>query len=541
MQILSFSPFGYEGNLVNVEVDLRRGIPAIDIVGLADGAVKESRERMKSAILNSGLTFPPERVLISLSPADLKKEGAAFDLAVALAVLSAKERLDSEDFPTDDFGGEGVVPSSYGKSGSDAEDVLYSVLVMGELELNGNVRPVKAVHAAVSTAYASGIRRCIVPAENADEAREVRSMKVFGTSNLTEAFEALKNPLSFSAYDEVNSIGSDEIPEGAVDVEGVYFPPVESEFAEVYGQAKLVRALQIAAAGGHNLLAFGPPGCGKTLSLQRFPSLVPLLTKEESQSVTRIYSIAALLQPGSKGVRRAPFRQPHQTATIEGMCGGGPKYIPGEISLAHNGALFLDEAAEFKTSVLQMLRVPLETGCVSLSRAGRTTVFPADFQLLMSMNPCPCGNYGSREKLCLCSARAVEQYWKKISAPLLDRMDLRIQVDRQSTGDERSPCPSTEELRTGIARATKAQRKRGKKNAKLTPAEVKEWCVMTSEAKEILDRVAEAEEFSPRAVSSCMKLSRTIADMAGEDEISADSMTQATSFRKAQGAMELLG
>ena len=542
MQILSFSPFGYEGNLVNVEVDLRRGIPAIDIVGLADGAVKESRERMKSAILNSGLTFPPERVLISLSPADLKKEGAAFDLAVALAVLSAKERLDSEDFPSDDFTDDfGTSESAYSKRAEDTQDALYSVLVMGELELNGNVRPVKAVHAAVSTAYDSGIRRCIVPAENADEAREIRSMKVFGTSNLTEAFEALKNPSSFSAYDEVNSIGSDEIPEGAVDVEGVYFPPVESEFAEVYGQAKLVRALQIAAAGGHNLLAFGPPGCGKTLSLQRFPSLVPLLTKEESQSVTRIYSIAALLQPGSKGVRRAPFRQPHQTATIEGMCGGGPKYIPGEISLAHNGALFLDEAAEFKTSVLQMLRVPLETGCVSLSRAGRTTVFPADFQLLMSMNPCPCGNYGSREKLCLCSARAVEQYWKKISAPLLDRMDLRIQVDRQATGDERTPCPSTDELRIGIARATKAQRKRGKKNAKLTPAEVHEWCVMTGEAKEILDRVAETEEFSPRAVSSCMKLSRTIADMAGEDEISADSMAQATSFRKAQGAMELLG
>ena len=540
MQILSFSPFGYEGNLVNVEVDLRRGIPAIDIVGLADGAVKESRERMKSAILNSGLTFPPERVLISLSPADLKKEGAAFDLAVALAVLSAKERLDSEDFPTDDFGGGGVVPS-YGESSSDAEDALYSVLVMGELELNGNVRPVKAVHAAVSTAYNSGIRRCIVPAENADEAREIRAMKVFGTSNLTEAFEALKNPSSFSAYDEVNSTGEDEIPEGAVDVEGVYFPPVESEFAEVYGQDKLVRALQIAAAGGHNLLAFGPPGCGKTLSLQRFPSLVPLLTKEESQSVTRIYSIAALLQPGSKGVHRAPFRQPHQTATIEGMCGGGPKYIPGEISLAHNGALFLDEAAEFKTSVLQMLRVPLETGCVSLSRAGRTTVFPADFQLLMSMNPCPCGNYGSREKLCLCSARAVEQYWKKISAPLLDRMDLRIQVDRQAGSDERTPCPSTDELRTRIACATKAQRKRGKKNAKLTPAEVKEWCIMTGEAKRILDDAAEREEFSPRAVSSCMKVARTIADMAGEEEISADSMAQATSFRKAQGAMELLG
>ena len=542
MQILSFSPFGYEGNLVNVEVDLRRGIPAIDIVGLADGAVKESRERMKSAILNSGLTFPPERVLISLSPADLKKEGAAFDLAVALAVLSAKERLDSEEFPTGDDFASDEGDASYGKSGSDAQDAIYSVLVMGELELNGNVRPVKAVHAAVSTAYASGIRRCIVPAENADEAREIRSMKVFGSSNLTEAFEALKNPLSFSAYDEVNNQSDDEKPEDAVDVEGVFFPKVEHEFADVYGQAKLVRALQIAAAGNHNLLAFGPPGCGKTLSLQRFPSLLPLLTKEESQSVTRIYSIAGLLQPGSKGVRRAPFRQPHQTATIEGMCGGGPKYIPGEISLAHNGALFLDEAAEFKTSVLQMLRVPLETGSVSLSRAGRTTVFPADFQLLMSMNPCPCGNYGSREKLCLCSARAVEQYWKKISAPLLDRIDLRVQVDKKGTREEDDePSVSTEELRVAVSRATKAQRKRGKKNSKLTPSEVKDYCTMTSDAKRLLDDASEREEFSPRAVSSCMKVARTIADMQEEDIITAEAISEAVSFRKAEGAMELLG
>lgn len=519
MRILCFSPFGYEGTVVDVEVGLRRGIPAVDIVGLADGAVKESRERMRSAIISSGFTFPPERVLISLSPADVKKEGAGFDLAVALAVLNEKEC----------------------SGRNSAEETDRPVLVMGELDLNGNVRPVKAVHAAASTAFQLGVRHCIVPAGNEQEAKEIRGMHVFGAESLTEAFAALKSRNCFSSADE----DADMQDTGRADsdeADNVRFPPVEPEyeFSSISGQEHLTRALQIAASGGHSLLVFGPPGCGKTMSLQKLPGLLPFLTKEESQSVTRIFSIAGLLAPGAKGIRTAPFRQPHQTATIEGMCGGGIHCRPGEISLAHNGILFLDEAAEFRTSVLQMLRVPMETGTVTLSRAGRSTVFPADFQLLMSTNPCPCGNFGSAEKLCLCSARSIELYWKKFSAPLLDRIDLRIRTEQAKGGEHVSKSASTAELRKQIAAAVRIQRKRGKKNARLSALETKEFCIMTSEAETELNHAAEKNSLSQRAVSGCLKVARTIADMKEKECIGAEEISEAVRLRIPEGTDGLL-
>ena len=514
MKIFSFSPFGYEGSLVSVEVDLRRGIPAVDIVGLADGAVKESRERMRSAIRNCGFEFPPERVLISLSPADVKKEGAGFDLAVALAVLSAKVE-ESDSFPDAD------------------------ILVMGELELNGKLRPVKGIHAAASTAVCAGIRMCIVPSANGDEAREVCGMKVFGAENLTEAFRVLEKTECFTEKDESGTDSScTSGTDGAITVNGVQFCAMEPEFeySGVNNQAFFIRALQIAAAGGHNLLAFGPPGCGKTLCIQKFPALMPLLTKEESQPVTRIYSIAGLLAPDHPAMRFAPFRQPHQTASIEGICGGGPHCTPGEISLAHNGVLFLDEAAEFKSSILQMLRVPLETGTIKLSRAGRSSVFPARFQLLMAANPCPCGYYGFAEKMCLCSSRSVEQYWKKFSAPFLDRIDIRVQVQRTR---EPSRKVSTEELRAGIANATLIQRKRnGKKNVHLTPPEIAEYCRCSPKAKMVLESASQKYGFSPRAVSGCLKLARTVADMECLQVIDEKSMIEAVSYRSVAGGVE---
>lgn len=523
MQIYSFSPFGYEGALVSVEVDLRRGIPAVDIVGLADGAVKESRERMKAAIKNSGFDFPPERVLISLSPADLRKEGAGFDLAVALAVLHAKERSGRQDAE----GGADPLP----------------VLVMGELELNGRVRPVRGVYAAVNTAYAGGIRLCIVPAENSREAREVAGMQVFGAENLTEAFEAMENGGRFTSA-AAGQPESEPLPSGAEETEGVAFPAVEPgfEFAEIRGQQFLVRGLQIAAAGGHNLLAFGPPGCGKTLALQRFPALLPLLTPEQAQPVTRIYSLAGLLPPGKSAVRTAPFRQPHQTASIEGICGGGSRCAPGEISLAHNGVLFLDEAAEFKTSVLQMLRVPLESGTVTLSRAGRSTVYPAAFQLLMATNPCPCGNFGSDEKICLCSAHSVEQYWRKFSGPLLDRMDIRIHVQSRPDAASQEASRSTKELRIQVARAVAAQRRRqgGRKNARLSPSETAAWCTLPKTAQLLLDEAGRKNGFSPRATAACLKLARTIADMEGKEHIDESSLQEAILYRRTEGGIGIL-
>ncbi len=518
MQIYSFSPFGYEGSLVTVEVDLRRGIPAIDLVGLADGAVKEARERMQAAIRNSGFDFPPERILISLSPADLKKEGAGFDLPIALAVLGAKQETSETENSTGDSA---------------------PILIMGELELSGKVRPVRGVHAAASTAASGGIMRCIVPSANANEAREVPGMKVFGADSLEEAFAALANPEVFTERKSNATSKELEIPENCEIQDGVIFQKIspELEFANINGQHKLIRALQIAAAGGHNLIAIGAPGCGKTLCLQKFPALLPSLTAEEAQPVTRILSLAGLLSPKQSLVQIPPFRMPHQTATIEGICGGGPLCRPGEISLAHNGVLFLDEAAEFRTSVLQMLRVPLESGKITISRAGRSTVFPAAFQLLMATNPCPCGNFGSETKLCLCSMRSVEMYWKKISAPLMDRVDIRVsvtnEIESKSENQDDSKRFSTEFLRHEIAKAVLAQRKRqGKKNAQLTPSEIIEFCKIDPETQEILNKSAEKFNFSPRAIASCLKLARTIADMSGSRTIAASHIKEAVELRK---------
>ncbi|MCQ2587539.1 MAG: YifB family Mg chelatase-like AAA ATPase [Treponema sp.] len=515
MQIYSFSPFGYEGALVTVEVDLRRGIPAVDIVGLADGAVKESKERMQAAIRNSGFDFPPERVLISLSPADLKKEGAGFDLPIALGVLSG-----------------------FAEATGDSGFISEPILVMGELELSGRVRAVKGVHAAVSTAAGCGIMRCIVPAQNAEEAREVSGVQVYGADTLENAFRALKD---FSFYEKLG-FGLDStgyLPEGSEEIEGVWFPKnvSEYEFNNMKGQLKLVRGLQIAAAGGHNLIALGAPGCGKTMAIQKFPGLNPLLTIDEAQSVTRIWSLAGLIKPSEPLIRIPPFRIPHQTATIEGICGGGPNCRPGEISLAHNGVLFLDEAAEFRSSVLQMLRVPLESGSVTLSRAGRSTNYPAQFQLLMAVNPCPCGNFGSRTKLCLCSTKSVEQYWKKFSGPLLDRVDLRIFVENNSETSEsiekRPGLESTLDIRKGIASAVKIQRKRqGIRNAKLSPTEVESFCKLDNETLSLLDASIERYGFSPRAVSSCMKVARTIADIEESENIQSIHMKEAIEYRK---------
>ena len=521
MQIYSFSPFGYEGSLVTVEVDLRRGIPAVDLVGLADSAVKEARERMHAAIRNSGFDFPPERVLISLSPADLRKEGAGFDLPIALGVLYAGKNgamADSEEAST-------VLDR-------DSKFISEDILIMGELELSGKVRPVKGVHAAVSTASMAGIRKCIVPSANATEAREVSGMQVFGADSLSDAFSALQNPEVFTMNKKA-ALAEEDLSDENVDiVEGVTFSKVVAgfEFSEIKGQQKLVRALQIAACGGHNLIAVGAPGCGKTMAIQKMPALMPLLTLEEAQSVTRIYSIAGLLQPNQPLVRVAPFRMPHQTATIEGICGGGVNCRPGEISLSHNGVLFLDEAAEFRSSVLQMLRVPLESGHITLCRAGRSTVFPASFQLVMASNPCPCGNYGSKTKICLCSARSIELYWKKFSGPLLDRVDLRVKIENES---DKTDSVSTAELRKDIARGVKIQRSRqGKKNAYLTPTEILDYCKVSPEIQQFINTSCERYNLSPRAVSSCLKVSRTIADMEGSSEIKMEHIQEAISYRK---------
>lgn len=408
MTIYSYSPFGYEGSLITVEVDLRRGIPATDIVGLADSCVKEERERVQAAIRNSGLEYPSERVLISLSPADLRKEGGGFDLPIALGILQ--------------------------------KNFTESVLVMGELELSGNVRAVRGVHAACATALASGIQYAIVPSANLNEALET-GIKAIGCDTLSYAY-SLPDDLSTRViatteeYDETIS----------------FREPVTESRIEMTEKEML--ALVVASAGRFNMMFFGSPGCGKTILMQYMQYLTPSLTENEARSVKRIYSLAGLSNKDETKVF-PPFRMPHQTASIEGICGGGPNCRPGEITLAHNGVLFLDEAAEFRSSVLQMLRVPMENHTITLSRAGRSTTYPANFQLLLALNPCPCGNYGSSQKICLCSAKSVEMYWRKLGGPLLDRVPIRLHIDPKE--GERKEY-SLAELQSYVKNATEISR-----------------------------------------------------------------------------------
>lgn len=521
--IVSFSPFGFEGSLVGVEVDLRRGIPAVDLVGLADSAVKEARERMRAAIRNSGFDFPKERVLISLSPADLKKEGAGFDLAIALAVLAESNLLGS------------------------SWSFEPNVLVMGELELSGAVRKVRGVHAAVSTAYEQGFRYCIVPKENEVEASFKSGMRVIAVEHLIEAF----NEMSALSLLEKNKSETDAqykdvlgLHEDLSNLKIDFFPVRDEEdFVYVRGLDFLVRGLQIAAAGGHNLMAYGPPGCGKTLALQRFPGLLPKLTHHEALPVTRIYSLAGLLKAEENLIEKRPFRMPHQTASVEGIIGGGPYCHPGEVSLAHNGVLFLDEAAEFRANVLQALRVPLEEGRVSLSRAGRSTSFPARFQLLIAANPCPCGNFGVKNKICLCAPRAVESYWKKFSAPLLDRVDIRIPVFNkiQNIMDSSIQGMSTKDLRKPIQSAFKMQfTRQGKLNASLKAEEIEDFCHIEKALKEKLLVKSSEQDFSSRAIHSVLKLSRTIADMQERETIIEADLDEAIRYRKNEGGLDIL-
>ena len=411
MAIYSFSPFGYEGALVTIEVDLRRGIPATDIVGLADSSVKEERERVQCAIRNSGLEYPSERVLISLSPADLRKEGAGFDLPIALGVLQ--------------------------------KEFTEKVLVMGELELSGSIRPVRGVHAACSTALASGIQYAIVPSACLKEALET-GINAIGCDTLCDAFKIPKDisTMKLESAEEYDDTISFREPD---------------DERRIKMTEKEMLALVIGAAGRFNMMFFGSPGCGKTILMQYMQYLTPSLSNNEARSVMRVQSLAGLPNKNENKVY-PPFRIPHQTASIEGICGGGPNCRPGEITLAHNGVLFLAEAAEFRSSVLQMLRVPLENRTITLSRAGRSTTYPANFQLLLALNPCPCGNCGSSQKICLCSAKSVEMYWRKLGGPLLDRVPIRLHID--PTEGERKEY-SLAELQSYVKKATEESRRLG--------------------------------------------------------------------------------
>ena len=494
-QIYSFTPFGYEGSLVSIETDLRRGIPAYDIVGISDGVVKETRERIRAAISNSGLNLPPERILQSFSPADLRKDGG-MELAAALDMMNVFQSNSSYQDKPKNF-------------------IDENVLVLGSLNLAGQVEPVRGALAAVKSAATAGINHVICNNTNFLEISSVPGIKVSVCDTLNDAVHAIENRDNFRELSVEKNIS-----------EEVTFPnDLEKPNWNPMGYYKTARAIEIAVAGKHNLLLVGAPGCGKTMAIQNLvPYLTPCLTDNELQSVNRIKSLAGLTTPNNANSKNAPFRMPHQTASIEGICGGGINCRPGEISLAHNGVLFLDEAAEFRSSVLQMLRVPQERGTITLSRAGRTTTYPAKHQLIMAANPCPCGNYGCSGKICLDSARAIDMYWKKFSAPLLDRVAVREFVEK----DEKDTRTfDVEKARERIKKAYEIQRKRGTYNNDLTEAQLGSLVTLDEKGKEFYTKIVENEELSHREVINMLRMSLTIANMDGRENVLSKDLKEA--------------
>lgn len=489
LKVFSFSPFGYEGAIVNIETNLRYGIPAVDIVGITDSAVKESRETILSAFRNSGLEFPDERVLMSASPADLKKENP-MELAMALSVIAEKENLEGKP-----------------------------ILALGKLEPSGEIIPVRGSHAAVTSALATGITDVICDKATAKILKEVPGINILGVDNLKEAAENVRNRANFiQSKQETFNTENIEFNETCWKNQNT----LENDI-DLNGHFDTCRAIEIAVAGKHHILQTGAPGCGKTILMATLiPALTPKLTKEENVSVSRIYSLAGLDAYGKSKSRTAPFRMPHQTASIEGICGGGISCRPGEISLAHNGTLFLDEAAEFKTSVLQMLRVPLEMNSITLSRAGRATTYPANFQLAMAMNPCPCGNLHSPTRICLDSAKSVELYWRKISFPLLDKISIKTYVQKDEND---SRTITVGEMREHVKKAYEIQRKRGVFNEHLTPAEINEYCKLSEESKDYFKHFEDKK--SPNERSSLLRVSLTIANMDGREEIRLNDLQEA--------------
>jgi len=499
-RVFSCAVVGLDGVIVEVEVDFGQGLPHMAIVGLPDAAVQESRERVYSAIKNAGLMYPRKPLTVNLAPASVRKEGPAYDLPIALGVLIATEQLMQEQ--------------------------LDDSLVIGELSLDGSVRHVRGVLPMAATARQQGYKRVFVPQVDAAEAALIPDLEIIPVESLAALYAHLDGDRTIPPIEPVF-------------VEENIIPEVQTDFGEVKGQEHVKRALEVAAAGGHNVMMTGPPGAGKTLLARALPSILPNLTIEEALDVTRIYSICDMLPPDVPLIRTRPFRAPHHTISHAGLVGGGNQPHPGEISLAHRGVLFLDEFPEFGQRVLEVLRQPMEDKVVTISRAHGSLTFPANFQLVAAMNPCPCGFFGDPLKPCTCSSATVTKYQKRISGPLLDRIEIYVEVPRveyEKLSEKRLGEPSSV-VRARVEIAREIQRKRFSEagiaaNAEMRPAEVRTVCHLDETGTNLMRTAMSQFQLSARAYHRILKLSRTIADLAGSESIQVVHLAEALQYRQ---------